>query len=101
MRDFSIQPEQVQGAGPAFSTASADVQGAVGQLQSALAGLGNFWGDDEQGAQFAAGYQPQAEKVQLAAGNIATGLSSVAEGLDAHGANHSAADSASSARFAK
>lgn len=84
-----------------MSLAAADVQTALGTLQSALAGLGDFWGDDEQGVQFAAGYRPQAKKVQLAAGNIATGLTSVAEGLAAHGANYTAADSASSARFAR
>ena len=99
MHDLRVQPDRLTGAAPVFSGVAHEVETALDRLRSTLAGLGAFWGDDEQGAQFASGYEPQAATVQKAADNIARGLTSIRVALEAQAANYTETDSALSRHF--
>ena len=99
MRDFSVQPEQISGAAPKFVGVAHEVETALERLQSRLAGLGAFWGDDEQGDTFAAQYVPNASTVQRASANIVEGLASIAVALEVHADNHTKTDEALSRVF--
>ena len=99
MHDVRVQPDQLTGATPVFTGVAHEVETALDRLRSTLAGLGAFWGDDEQGAQFANGYEQQAATVQSAAANIARGLASIRGALEAQAANYTDTDSALSRHF--
>ena len=85
---FSVDTEQLSGTAPRFGAAGVDLAAAVARLRGTLSGLGPVWGGDGEGAAFHARYEPQAERVAVAAGNVARGLGTISEGVDAMGANH-------------
>jgi uncharacterized protein YukE len=99
VRDFRVQPETIAGAAPMFDGVAHEVRTAVAKLRATLDGLGDFWGDDEQGARFAEGYRPHAATVQTAADNIAVGLASIADALEAQADNHQRTDKAIASRL--
>jgi uncharacterized protein YukE len=100
MRDFRVHPEVIADAAPMFDGVAHEVRTAVAKLRATLDGLGDFWGDDEQGARFAEGYRPHAATVQTAATNIAVGLDSIADALEAQADNHKRTDKVIAARLA-
>ncbi len=99
VRDFRVLPEVIADAAPMFDGVAHEVRTAVTRLRASLDALGQFWGDDEQGARFAEGYLPNAATVQTAAGNIAVGIDSIADALEAQAANHKHTDLALAARL--
>lgn len=95
-----IDPAEVLETAPAFSAAEQSLEAALARADCALAGLGDFWGHDEQGGQFAASYSPAASQVLAAVANIARGLGSITPGLQAMADNHSRVDSHYAERMA-
>ena len=83
-----------------MTTASTDLSSALTRLQGTLAGLGNFWGDDDQGAKFAEVYKPRATQVADASGNVSHGLSTIGDGLGAMADNMSVTDQSSTSTYA-
>lgn len=92
---FSVHPESLIRAGAQFSVESTRLADAVGRLQSTLAALGDVCGDDDQGHQFARGYQPNAALLERALVNMVDGLEAIGRGLEVMGINYAGGDAAS------
>jgi WXG100 family type VII secretion target len=89
---FTINPDEINGEAPKFSTASADLQTALTTLNHSLAALGSPWGDDSQGTAFGRAYSPQQAAITKALAVLVQGLASIHEGLAAHADNHAGTD---------
>jgi uncharacterized protein YukE len=96
---FSARPATLRAAGAQFTTAGSDLSAALGQLTATLGGLGDICGDDEQGQQFAASYNPNVGSIEAAVRNIAQGLVSVDGGLMAMADNYEHTDHAKASSF--
>ena len=92
---FSVHPESLIRAGAQFSVESARLSDALSRLQSTLGALGDVCGDDDQGHQFANGYQPNASILEQALGNMVSGLDAIGRGLEVMGINYAGGDAAS------
>jgi uncharacterized protein YukE len=95
---FKVDVDSLRTAGPRFSAESESLAHALSQLQSRLAGLSGMCGDDDQGHQFAAKYNPMAAQLQHMVGQMADGLGKVGTALPTMADNYERADSASKAR---
>lgn len=89
---FTINPAEINGEAPKFSTASTDLQTALTTLNRSLAALGSPWGDDSQGAAFGKAYSPQQTAITKSLAVLVQGLESIHEGLAAHADNHAGTD---------
>jgi uncharacterized protein YukE len=94
-----VHPAELFGAAGTFYTAIDELSSGLSDARATLGGLGDVCGNDDQGRQFAASYQPQADKVLQAAANLLRGLSSIPEGLEANAANYHESDAGNSRRF--
>lgn len=94
----SVDPNSIRQAGSQFSTASGDLDAALSRLRGALNGLGDVCGDDDQGRQFAAAYDPNHKTIDQALLNMARGLGDIATALDAMASNYEGSDRASTVR---
>ncbi|MCD2186687.1 hypothetical protein [Actinomycetospora soli] len=89
---FGTRPEDLEAAAAQFDEAGRIAVEAAAALRSALAGLGDVAGDDEQGRTFAAQYDPKAAEGVTAIGREATGLGSLGGALRATAADYRAGD---------
>jgi hypothetical protein len=78
---FGTRPEDLEAAGTRFDEAGRIASEAAAALRSALGGLGDVAGDDEQGRTFAARYDPKAAEGIDAIAREAAGLSSLGGAL--------------------
>ena len=95
---FQVDVASLRTAGPRFSAESEALAQALSQLQSRLEGLAGMCGDDDQGHQFAATYNPTAAQLQHMFGQMAEGLGKVGAALPTMADNYERADTASQAR---
>ncbi|WP_051711935.1 WXG100 family type VII secretion target [Streptomyces sp. NRRL S-350] len=89
---FKIRPGDLKAAAPTFETQSKALKEALDTLKRSLAAAGSPWGGDKQGNEFAQAYNGPHDKVLAGLDVLVTGLSSIADGLDAHADNHTGAD---------
>lgn len=89
---FRITPAELISAAPAFTAAAEELAEAQRALAETMGRLGECWGEDEQGAQFAASYRPQRERLDAVVSTLTEGLASIDPALRAWGANVEAAD---------
>ncbi len=89
---FGTRPEDLEAAATRFDEAGRIAADAVAALRSALSGLGDVAGDDDQGRTFAAQYDPKAAEGVDAIGREAAGLSSLGGALRATAAEYRAGD---------
>ncbi len=85
-----------------FGTSATQVRGAAGSvsaaaqaLAAALAGTGGMAGADQVGQQFSGQYDPAAAGLTSLLAQLSVGLGTVADALEATGANYAGADGAS------
>ena len=85
---ISIHPAEIQAQAPVFGRESDQLAQALATLQRSLAALGEPWGGDKQGTEFAAAYTPQHDSIVKAIGVLVQGLESIHDGLNVNVANH-------------
>ena len=95
---FSVHPESLFVASARFSTQSDQMAAALSRLQTRLGALGDVSGSDDQGRQFAQGYDPSVVKVEQALQNLAKGLADIGRGLEVMGINYLGSDAAGQVR---
>jgi uncharacterized protein YukE len=95
---LSVHPETLLRASARFALESEQLGAALDRLKSRLGSLGDVTGDDDQGHQFAAGYDPNSAMLQQALQNLARGLGDIGLGLEVMALNYQAGDDASQVR---
>lgn len=92
---FGVRPEAALApAAQRFRGVADDLTRAVADLRGVLGALGDVCGGDEQGRQFAAGYQPRADEGLRALDALARALATVPDGLGRAAAGYRAGDEA-------
>lgn len=81
-----------------FALDSEQLASALGRLQASLSQLGDVCGSDDQGHQFASGYNPKAAMVQEAVQSLVKGLAGIEQGLQVMALNYADSDAASQVR---
>jgi hypothetical protein len=89
---FATHPGELTAAAARFDEAEGIVADAVAALRTALGGLGEHLGDDEQGRAFGAGYEPTAAEGLTAIEQEAGGLRSLGDGLRAGARDYGATE---------
>jgi hypothetical protein len=84
-------------AGNQFFAHSQQLGAALARLGSSLPNTTDMCGDDDQGHQFAAKFQPSADQLHRFLGLMVQGLDSAGQGLHTMASNIERADSASTA----
>jgi uncharacterized protein YukE len=92
---FAVDPATFDAGATQVSGAAGAVQAAAQALAAALAGTGGMAGADDVGQKFSSQYDPAAAALATLLGNLGSGLGTVADALEATGANYATADGAS------
>lgn len=95
MADLQVDLSSFGAGSGQVRSAAASLDMAAQALSAALAGTGGMAGADKVGQQFSAQYDPAAAAVVELLGQLGPGLGTVADAVDATGANYGAADSGS------
>lgn len=95
---FSVHPESLLRASTRFSTEADQLSAALTQLERTLGSLGDVSGGDDQGREFARGYDPSAVTIEQALQNLTKGLADIARGLEVMGINYLGSDAAGQVR---
>jgi uncharacterized protein YukE len=80
---------------PAFSRAGGSIADAVSQVQSQLQAMGNFWGNDAPGQQFASFYPNNANTLLQQISIFAGEVEGVADAINQMADNYNISDEAS------
>ncbi|MFD7920756.1 WXG100 family type VII secretion target [Streptomyces sp. NPDC059740] len=96
---FDVDVDQLKNSAPAFSREASAVAQAASRLRHALAGLGEPWGEDEQGQKFAHVYTPHLHSIEKATAALTKGLHSIHDAMRDMAANHEEADHRSASGF--
>jgi uncharacterized protein YukE len=91
---FGTQPGELTAVAARFDEAAGIVADAVAALRSALGGLGDQLGTDEQGRAFAAGYEPAATEGLATFEREAAGIRSLGDALHATAHDYGTRDAA-------
>ena len=94
---FDINPEAFGAAASTFEAQADTLNASVQLLVSQLATAGACWGADAEGAQFGAGYLPQATQMRSDLGDLVTGMERIAAALKAVAGNYQAVDEGTTA----
>lgn len=95
---FKVDTASLRAAGSQFDAQSEALSRALAQLHSALAGVSGAIGDDDQGHQFAAQYNPSSARIQEALQQMVTGLGRVGQAFPVMADNYDHADASSQVR---
>lgn len=91
---FATQPADLAAAAARFDEAAGIVADAVAALRSALGGLGDGLGTDDEGRAFAARYEPAAAEGIAASERGAAGVRSLGDALRSTAHDYGAGDAA-------
>lgn len=92
---FRVDPDALRAAGRQLQAQSDALHQSLSRLRSSLPEAPAMCGDDEQGRQFSADYEPRAKTLEDTVRSMAIGLSRMAEGLRAMADNYETADAGS------
>ncbi|MFE3886405.1 WXG100 family type VII secretion target [Streptomyces lydicus] len=92
---FDIDTGQLKSEAPKFHRESAALAKAAEKLKHSLDGLGEPWGNDEQGKKFEGVYSPHRTQIERAAKALAKGLESIHNSMKDMADNHEDADHSS------
>ncbi len=81
-------------AAPAFQRAGGEISDAVSSAQSALMGMGAFWGNDAPGQTFGATYQPAQDQLLQLIAIVAGSVSGVSDAINQMAANYGVSEQA-------
>ncbi|MEU1824477.1 hypothetical protein ABZ502_18875 [Streptomyces abikoensis] len=79
---LDIRTDDIKSVAPVFHEQSKKLSDALTKLIGTLDGLGEPWGKDDAGEQFAAAYSPQQKAIEQATGTLVMGLVSIHEALN-------------------
>ena len=96
---FRVDLDHLRCAAPRFSEASADLSAALARLCSVLADCADMCGNDKEGREFAAAYEPNRELLNEAVALASGGLGAIAECLVGTACNYAAADTTHAQSF--
>ncbi|MCK7623015.1 WXG100 family type VII secretion target [Streptomyces sp. RS10V-4] len=96
---FDVDTHQLKNEAPKFNRESAALAKAAEKLKHALDGLGEPWGDDEQGKKFEDVYGPHRTRIERAAHALVQGLESIGTSLKDMADNHEEADRSNASGF--
>lgn len=74
---LQIDPAQIKGSIPAFTTQAEHLRTAVAAFKAELAGLGAPWGNDENGREFGATFVQNQTAITTGGDNLAQGMASI------------------------
>ncbi|MFG2528986.1 WXG100 family type VII secretion target [Streptomyces sp. NPDC048516] len=92
---FDVDTDQLKNEAPKFHRESAALAKAAGKLKHSLDGLGEPWGNDEQGKKFEGVYSPHRAQIERAAQALVKGLESIHKSMKDMADNHEDADHSS------
>jgi uncharacterized protein YukE len=92
---ISVHLDELRSAANRFAGQAEALSGAVARLGMEWSAGDEMYGRDRQGEACKAAYEPQAERLAQAIGEMARGLEGIADGLQAMAANHHAAETGS------
>lgn len=79
---LEVSPDRLCSAAPKFDDASQGLTDALAELRSVLSGVAaTMCGDDEQGREFAAGYEPAAKTIDESLEFAALGVAAIAKAV--------------------
>ncbi|MFD5736646.1 WXG100 family type VII secretion target [Streptomyces sioyaensis] len=96
---FDVDTDQLKSEAPKFHRESVALTKATEKLKHSLDGLGDPWGDDEQGKKFGHAYSPHLSEIERAAHALVKGLESISKTMKDMADNHEAADHANASGF--
>nr|WP_237550671.1 hypothetical protein [Streptomyces sp. SID8354] len=96
---FDIDTHQLKDEAPKFGRESAALAKAAEKLKHSLDGLGEPWGDDEQGKKFEGVYSPHRTQIERAAHALVKGLESIGKSMKDMADNHEEADRSNASGF--
>ena len=93
-----VDPASLLTAGQRLSAQGDQLSEALRRAQSSLHALGDVCGNDSQGQQFAATYEPQSQQLLTAIGDMVTALHATRSGLEQMAATYGAVEQANTMR---
>ncbi|MFC9736643.1 WXG100 family type VII secretion target [Streptomyces noursei] len=96
---FDVDTHQLKTEAPKFHRESAALAKATEKLKHSLDGLGEPWGNDEQGNKFAGVYSPHRTQIERAANALVKGLESIHKSINDMADNHEEADRSNASGF--
>ncbi|MEV5479367.1 MULTISPECIES: WXG100 family type VII secretion target [Streptomyces] len=96
---FDVDTDQLKSEAPKFHRESVALAKATEKLKHSLDGLGDAWGDDEQGKKFGNVYSPHLSEIERAAHALVKGLESISKTMKDMADNHEATDHANTSGF--
>lgn len=81
-------------AAPAFQRAGGEISDAVSSAQSALMGMGAFWGNDAPGQAFGATYKPAQDQLLQLIAIMAGSVSGISDAINQMAANYGISEQA-------
>ncbi|MFE3885319.1 WXG100 family type VII secretion target [Streptomyces lydicus] len=92
---FDVDTDQLKNIAAKFHRESAALAKAAEKLKHSLDGLGEPWGNDEQGNKFAGVYNPHRTEIERATQALVKGLESIRKSMKDMADNHEDADHSS------
>ncbi|WP_274916959.1 WXG100 family type VII secretion target [Streptomyces sp. WZ-12] len=89
---FDVDTDQLKNEAPKFGRESAALAKAIEKLKHSLDGLGEPWGNDEQGQKFEGVYSPHRAQIERAAHALVKGLESIHTSMSDMADNHEETD---------
>ncbi|MFH8679519.1 WXG100 family type VII secretion target [Streptomyces lydicus] len=96
---FDVDTDQLKSEAPRFHRESVALAKAAEKLKNSLDGLGEPWGDDEQGKKFGHAYSPHRSEIERATNALVKGLESISKTMKDMAENHEAADHSNASGF--
>lgn len=93
---FDVFPGKISSQAQVFADVGADLSGALKELQSSLAALGDVSGGDDPGRKFASKYDPNTSVVTANAAKLVEAALGMSDGLSAAARDYTATDAANS-----
>ncbi len=96
---FDVDTHQLKNEASKFHRESAALAKAAEKLKHSLDGLGEPWGNDEQGKKFEGVYDPHRIQIEHAAHALVKGLESIHKSMNDMAENHENADRSNASGF--
>jgi hypothetical protein len=90
---IEVDPAGLNAVAPQYTELATQLSQARSVLMSALDGLGNYWGDDEAGRQYARNHLPGRDAALQYHGDLIKGVTDVGGGVAGWATGYSTAES--------
>jgi hypothetical protein len=90
---IEVDPTGLRAVAPQYTELATQLSQARSALVTALEGLGNYWGDDEAGRQYARNHLPGRDAALQYHGELVDGVADVGGGVSGWASGYSTAES--------